>query len=53
MSEEKLMKRADHMQLIASYLGKYTVIAAHHKFFDKYNATQLANLSVINITQLN
>ncbi len=45
MSEEKLMKKADHMQLIASYLGKYTVIAAYHKFFDKYNSTQLANLS--------
>jgi hypothetical protein len=39
------MKRADHMQIIAGYLGKYTAIAAHHKFFDKYDANQLANIS--------
>ena len=39
------MKRADYMQIIAGYLGKYTVIAAHHDFFKKYDATQLANIS--------
>jgi hypothetical protein len=32
------------MQIIAGHIGKYTVIACHYKFFDKYNAKQLSNI---------
>ena len=37
--------RAHYMQIIAGYIGQYTAIAAHHKFFDKYNGKQLANIT--------